>query len=108
MSGRSTKSRIGAVMGLSLLAASPVVAQQAQESPPINQGNSLTPTQPELQELPSVSDLADRLLPAVVEITIESKGSSSSAPSLPDLPGGNDENSPFREFFDEFLKRQQG
>jgi hypothetical protein len=29
----------------------------------------------QLQELPSVADLADRLLPAVVEITIEAKGS---------------------------------
>ena len=36
----------------------------------------------QLAELPSVADLADRLLPAVVEITIESKGATA-APVLP-------------------------
>ena len=92
-----------AAVGLGLLALAPAAAQ---ESPELNQqGNSLTPTQPELQELPSVADLADRLLPAVVEITIESK-STAATPQVPNLPG--DENSPFKDFFDEFLKRQQG
>ena len=60
-----------------------------------------------LIELPSVADLADRLLPAVVEITIETNAKVSAAPKLPDVPGDQD-NSPFKDFFDEFLKRQQG
>jgi serine protease Do len=107
MSGRFGRTgTIVAAMSFSLFASAGALAQ---ESPAINQGDSLTPTQPELQELPSVADLADRLLPAVVEITIESKGEApSNAPKLPDLPGSDDENSPFKDFFDEFLKRQQG
>jgi serine protease Do len=76
----------------------------AQESPAINQGTTLTPTQPQLQELPSVADLADRLLPAVVEITIESKGVS--AAPRPPTPPGTEDNSPFKDFFEDFLKRQ--
>ena len=60
-----------------------------------------------LAELPSVADLADKLLPSVVEITIESKGTASAAPQPPTTPGDQD-NSPFKDFFDEFLKRQQG
>jgi len=56
------------------------------------------------EELPSVADLVDRLLPAVVEITIETQ-TASTAPVLP-LPGDQD-NSPFKDFFDEFFKRQQ-
>ena len=58
-------------------------------------------------ELPSVADLADKLLPAVVEITIETKGTATATPQLPAPPGDQD-NSPFKDFFDEFLKRQQG
>jgi len=54
--------------------------------------------------LPNVADLADRLLPAVVEISVESKAASSGAPELPQLP----EDSPFRDFFDDFFKRRQG
>jgi serine protease Do len=55
-------------------------------------------------QLPSVADLADRLLPAVVEITVETR-SGDAAPSvqMPDLP----DNSPFKDFFDDFFKRQQ-
>ncbi len=57
------------------------------------------------QELPSVADLADRLLPAVVEITIESKSASATpSPATPDSP----DSAPFKDFFDEFLKRQPG
>ena len=37
-----------------------------------------------LIELPSVADLADRLLPAVVEITIETNAKVSAAPKLPE------------------------
>ncbi|MGH6855791.1 MAG: Do family serine endopeptidase [Aestuariivirga sp.] len=55
-------------------------------------------------ELPSIADLADRLLPSVVEITVETKTAGVS-PNLqiPDLP----DNSPFKDFFDDFFKRQQ-
>jgi len=64
----------------------------------------LLPAMAQTVELPSVADLADRLLPAVVEITIETK--STAAPPLPGIPDLPD-NSPFKDFFDEFLKRQQ-
>ncbi len=56
------------------------------------------------QDLPSIADLADRLLPSVVEITVETKSTATpTAPQLPDLP----DNSPFKDFFDDFFKRQQ-
>ncbi|MBC8037407.1 MAG: Do family serine endopeptidase [Rhizobiales bacterium] len=60
--------------------------------------------QAQVQELPTVSDLAERLLPAVVEITVETKGSGP-IPNIqiPELP----DNSPFKDFFDDFFKRQQ-
>jgi serine protease Do len=57
-----------------------------------------------LQQLPSVEDLADRLLPAVVEISVESKAPGAGSATLPDLP----DNSPFKDFFDDFLKKRQG
>ena len=79
---------------------------------------TLTPRKPQLQELPSVADLADRLLPAVVEITIESRGRAvrRNAGRTPDAPGGDeqgqatpeDPNNPFKDFFDDFLKRRPG
>lgn len=57
-----------------------------------------------IEDLPSVADLAARLLPAVVEITVKSEqpGSSTST-QTPDLP----DNSPFKNFFDDFFKRHQ-
>jgi serine protease Do len=57
------------------------------------------------QILPNVADLADRLLPAVVEISVESKVTSGGAPQpeIPQLP----EDSPFRDFFDDFFKKRQ-
>ncbi len=62
------------------------------------------PAQAQLEQLPSVADLAERLLPSVVEISVQSK-SDSDGPALqmPDLP----DNSPFKDFFDEFLKKQR-
>ena len=52
----------------------------------------------------SVADLADRLLPAVVNIATSQKSASGEeAVPIPDLPPG----SPFREFFDEFLNKQR-
>ena len=57
----------------------------AAHQPDAGAGENLTPTQPQLQELPSVADLADRLLPAVVEITIEAgNGASTDARTPPD------------------------
>lgn len=73
---------------------------------PIPRASAQDLTQVPAQELPSVADLADRLLPAVVEITIESSGASATpSPRTPNAPG--DDNSPFKDFFDEFFKRQQ-
>ena len=109
---------MAAAAGLGLLAVSAVAAQTTAQSPQIQQtpapGENLTPTQPQLQELPSVADLADRLLPAVVEITIEAGGSAptETGQATPDAPEGeqgqpspDDPNNPFKDFFDEFLKR---
>ena len=105
--------------GISMLAAA-AVTQVPAPSPALAQtaaDETLTPAQPMLQELPSVADLADRLLPAVVEITIESSGEGSAEaapeaqPDTPPSPGGenpDDPANPFKDFFDEFLKRGQG
>lgn len=62
------------------------------------------PAQAQLEQLPSVADLAERLLPSVVEISVQSK-SETGGPALqmPELP----DNSPFKDFFDEFLKKQR-
>ena len=62
------------------------------------------PAQAQLEQLPSVADLAERLLPSVVEISVQTK-SDTGGPALqmPDLP----DNSPFKDFFDEFLKKQR-
>ena len=64
--------------------------------------------QTQAQTLPSVADLAERLLPAVVEISVQTKADGGDAPAtqLPDIP----DNSPFKDFFDDFLKkhREQG
>jgi serine protease Do len=53
------------------------------------------------QLLPDVADLADKLLPSVVEISVQSKN--------PDAPQGASpgDSNPFKDFFDEFLKRKQ-
>ncbi len=61
--------------------------------------------QAEVQVLPNVADLADRLLPAVVEISVESKavGGAATAPDMPPIP----EDSPFKDFFDDFFKKRQ-
>jgi serine protease Do len=62
------------------------------------------PALAQAEQLPSVADLADRLLPAVVEISVESKAQGGPGDfQMPDLP----ENSPFRDFFEDFFKRQQ-
>jgi serine protease Do len=54
----------------------------------------------------SVADIAERLSPAVVNISTSQLGSGSSGDDsvpMPDLPEG----SPFREFFEEFFDRQE-
>ena len=95
MSGRFGRIRTAAAVSIAVLGlVAPQLAVPALAQTP-------------LIELPSVADLADRLLPAVVEITIETNAKVSAAPKRPDLPDGQD-NSPFKDFFDEFLKRQQG
>jgi serine protease Do len=84
--------------------------------PVLTAGAAFAETSPltALQELPSVADIADRLLPAVVEITIESKGpapadtSEDTPENKDDLAPPDDPNNPFKEFFDEFMKRAPG
>jgi serine protease Do len=70
---------------------------------------ALAQAQPQI--LPNVADLVDRLLPAVVEISVESKspgegqsGDGQATPDLPPIP----EDSPFKDFFDDFFKKKQG
>jgi serine protease Do len=60
--------------------------------------------QAQTTNLPSVADLADRVLPAVVEISVESKVAGQATPDMPQLP----EDSPFKDFFDDFFKKRQG
>jgi serine protease Do len=62
--------------------------------------------QNQTQVLPNVADLADRLLPAVVEISVESKpaGGGGGTMEVPQMP----EDSPFKDFFDDFFKKKQG
>ena len=62
------------------------------------------PARAQLEQLPSVADLAERLLPSVVEISVQTKSDTAGpALQLPELP----DNSPFKDFFDEFLKKQR-
>ena len=42
--------------------------------------------QAQAQALPNVADLADKLLPAVVEISVESKVAGGPIPDMPQLP----------------------
>ena len=53
------------------------------------------------QALPDIADLAEKLLPSVVEISVQSKN-----PDAPQQTAPSDQN-PFKDFFDEFLKRKQ-
>jgi serine protease Do len=62
------------------------------------------PSAAQAQNLPNVADLADKLLPAVVEIAVETKVAGPATPELPQLP----EDSPFKDFFDDFLRKRQG
>ncbi len=60
----------------------------------------------QMQVLPNIADLADKLLPAVVEISVESKMPGVGASPVPELPVPED--SPFKDFFDDFFKKKQG
>jgi serine protease Do len=57
------------------------------------------------QDLPSVANLIERLTPAVVEISVTAKSGDAPATTspLPQLPP----DAPFKDFFDDFFKRQQ-
>jgi serine protease Do len=98
---------MAAAAGFSLLAFSAAWAETPAQPAPAGMA--------QLQELPSVADLADRLLPSVVEITIEAGGGAASGTAqqpgeTPDQspPSPDDPNNPFKDFFDEFLKRGPG
>lgn len=52
----------------------------------------------------SVADLAERLMPAVVNISTKSMSNPEGGIPLPNVPEG----SPFQEFFDEFFEQEQG
>ena len=70
---------------------------------PLAAGPFVAQADAQVQNLPNVADLVDKLLPAVVEISVESKvadGASADAPKIPD-------DSPFKDFFDQFLKKKQ-
>ena len=62
--------------------------------------------QAQIQQLPNVADLVEKLLPAVVEISVESKAPGSDVPmaEIPQLP----DDSPFKDFFDDFFKKKKG
>ena len=57
----------------------------------------------QIQNLPNVADLAEKLLPAVVEISVESKVNDAASSDMPKIP----DDSPFKDFFDQFLKKKQ-
>ena len=75
---------------------------------PLSLGLSASPALAEVQMMPSVADLAEKLLPSVVEISVESKPNGADAVATG--PDASPNDSPFKDFFDEFLKRrkQQG
>ena len=70
--------------------------------PGLNQTFS-TQAYAEAQLLPNIADLAEKLLPAVVEISVVSKVAAPNGNSMPQIP----DDSPFKDFFDEFLKKKQ-
>ena len=57
----------------------------------------------QIQNLPNVADLVEKLLPAVVEISVESKVNDGASADMPKIP----DDSPFKDFFDQFLKKKQ-
>ena len=90
--GMRAKNLMGAVAISALMLGLPVV------SAPL-----MTHAYAQVQNLPNVADLAERLLPAVVEISVESKIAEAGSPDMPKIP----DDSPFKDFFDQFLKKKQ-
>ena len=92
--GLNAKKLLGAVAVSALMLGAPIIG-----SPFVLVANAEVP----LQGLPNVSDLAEKLLPAVVEISVESKTSDGPLTDGPKIP----DDSPFKDFFDQFLKKKQ-
>jgi serine protease Do len=92
--GMNAKSLLGAVAVSALMLGAPIT-----NSPVAVPAFAEVP----LQGLPNVADLAEKLLPAVVEISVESKMTDGSATDGPKIP----DDSPFKDFFDQFLKKKQ-
>ncbi|MDE2446815.1 MAG: serine protease, partial [Alphaproteobacteria bacterium] len=90
--------RLRAKTFLSAVALSALVA-----AVPMALSPNLVRAQVSAQSMPNVADLAEKLLPAVVEISIESKVADGSSPDMPKIP----DDSPFKDFFDQFLKKKQ-
>jgi serine protease Do len=69
--------------------------------------DGFTPTMPaqaqQIQQLPTVADLADKLSPAVVSIATTQKVAGGAQLQIPDLPP----DVPFRDMFEDFFKRQR-
>jgi serine protease Do len=57
----------------------------------------------QMMQLPSLADEAEKLLPSVVDISTSQKVAQGPGMQLPDLPP----NSPFKEFFEDFMNRQR-
>ena len=70
---------------------------------PMLKGVGPGPAHADMQMMPNVADLAEKLLPSVVEITVESKPNGADAV----LPDTSPNDSPFKDFFDEFLKKRK-
>jgi serine protease Do len=66
------------------------------------------PAYSQSQTLPNVADLADRVLPSVVEIAVESKVPGAPDVGEPPSPGAQPDDSPFKDFFNDFLNKRGG
>jgi serine protease Do len=97
MTRRFNRSHVFGAVALSALA----FGLPAASNPFVDQAYA----QVQLQTLPGISDLVDKLLPAVVEISVVSKvpNAAADASPTPQIP----DDSPFKDFFDEFLKKKQ-
>jgi serine protease Do len=105
--GLGVKHRLAVALSTALgLAAVPAFSQSTvptavtKDAPAV-----IVAAKPAADTLPDVADLADHVLPAVVEIAVETKmegaGPQAQLPQLPD-------DSPFKDFFDDFLNKRQG
>jgi serine protease Do len=72
-----------------------------------SQSNPFVPqAHAQAQSLPNIADLVEKILPSVVEISVVSKVGGADAAggnAIPQIP----DDSPFKDFFDEFLKKRQ-